>query len=91
MERLGLVGLPNAGKTSLFNALTGGSALVASHPFSTTESSVGIATVPDERLWKLAEMSQSRKVVPTGVEFIDMDEERRAQFQQFIEEGEPGA
>ena len=72
MERLGLVGLPNAGKTSLFNALTGGSAQVASHPFSTTESTVGIATVPDERLWRLAEMSESRKVVPTGVEFIDI-------------------
>ena len=72
MERLGLVGLPNAGKTSLFNALTGGSALVAAHPFSTTESSVGIASVPDERLWRLAEMSESRKVVPTGVEFIDI-------------------
>ncbi len=72
MERLGLVGLPNAGKTSLFNALTGGSALVAAHPFSTTESSVGIASVPDERLWRLAEMSESRKVVPSGVEFIDI-------------------
>jgi GTP-binding protein YchF len=72
MERLGLVGLPNAGKTSLFNALTGASALVASHPFSTTETTMGIAQVPDERLWKLAEMSESRKVVPTGVEFVDI-------------------
>ena len=42
MERLGLVGLPNAGKSSLFNALTGGNAAVAPHPFSTTETSVGI-------------------------------------------------
>ena len=50
MERLGLVGLPNAGKSSLFNALTGGSAPVAAHPFSTTESTVGVAQVPDPRL-----------------------------------------
>ena len=72
MEKLGLVGLPNSGKSSLFNALTGASAVVASHPFSTTETTVGIAQVPDERLWKLAEMSESRKVVPAGVEFVDI-------------------
>ena len=72
MERLGLVGLPNAGKSSLFNALTGANAVVAPHPFSTTETTVGIAQVPDERLWKLAEMSESRKVVPAGVEFVDI-------------------
>ncbi|MGH9038065.1 MAG: redox-regulated ATPase YchF [Acidimicrobiia bacterium] len=72
MERLGLVGLPNSGKSSLFNALTGANVAVASHPFSTTESSVGIAQVPDERLERLAEMSDSRKVVPAGVEFVDI-------------------
>ncbi|MGH9011909.1 MAG: redox-regulated ATPase YchF, partial [Acidimicrobiia bacterium] len=72
MERLGLVGLPNSGKSSLFNALTGANAVVASHPFSTTETTVGIAQAPDERLWKLAEMSESRKVVPAGVEFVDI-------------------
>lgn len=72
MERLGLVGLPNAGKSSLFNALTGANVAVAAHPFSTTESSVGIAQVPDERLERLAEMSESRKVVPAGVEFVDI-------------------
>ncbi len=72
MEKLGLVGLPNVGKSSLFNALTGGNAVVAPHPFSTTETAVGIAQVPDERLWKLAEMSESRKVVPAGVEFVDI-------------------
>jgi GTP-binding protein YchF len=72
MERLGLVGLPNAGKSSLFNALTGGNALVAAHPFSTTETTVGVAQVPDERLLALAEMSKSRKIVHTTVEFVDI-------------------
>ncbi|HLF40251.1 MAG TPA: redox-regulated ATPase YchF [Acidimicrobiia bacterium] len=72
MERLGLVGLPNSGKSSLFNALTGASVPVAAHPFSTTESSVGVAHVPDDRLWRLAEMSESKKVVPASVEFVDI-------------------
>jgi ribosome-binding ATPase len=72
MERLGIVGLPNAGKSSLFNALTGGSAVVASHPFSTTETNVGVAHVPDHRLTALAAMSKSRKVVAATVEFVDI-------------------
>jgi GTP-binding protein YchF len=72
MERLGIVGLPNSGKSSLFNALTGGSALVAAHPFSTTETAQGVAQVHDDRLGRLAEMSQSRKVVPATVEFVDI-------------------
>src|SRR2546421_9185749 len=71
-ERLGIVGLPNAGKSSLFNALTGGPAAVASHPFSTTETTVGVAQVPDHRLVALAEMSASRKVVHATVEFVDI-------------------
>src|SRR5690242_1294548 len=72
MERLGIVGLPNSGKSSLFNALTGGSALVAAHPFSTTETTVGVARVPDHRVEALAEMSASRKVVHATVEFVDI-------------------
>jgi GTP-binding protein YchF len=72
MERLGIVGLPNSGKSSLFNALTGGSALVASHPFSTTETTVGVAQVPDSRVDRLAVMSASRKVVHATVEFVDI-------------------
>jgi ribosome-binding ATPase len=72
VERLGIVGLPNAGKSALFNALTGGAAAVASHPFSTTESTVGVAQVPDHRVEALAEMSHSKKVVHTGVEFVDI-------------------
>jgi len=66
------VGLPNSGKSSLFNALTGGNALVAAHPFSTTETSVGIAQVPDHRLDALAKMSASRKVVHAAVELVDI-------------------
>jgi GTP-binding protein YchF len=72
MERFGLVGLPNSGKSSLFNALTGASALVAAHPFSTTETQVGIARVPDDRLDRLAVMSASRKVVHATAEFVDI-------------------
>src|SRR3954447_15535921 len=71
-ERLGIVGLPNSGKSSLFNALTGGAAAVAPHPFSTTETTVGVAQVPDHRLLALAEMSNSRKVVHTTVELVDI-------------------
>jgi ribosome-binding ATPase len=72
MERIGIVGLPNAGKSSLFNALTGGNAVVASHPFSTTETNVGVAQVPDHRLLALSEMSKSKKTVHTTVEFVDI-------------------
>jgi GTP-binding protein YchF len=72
MERIGIVGLPNAGKSALFNALTGGSAVVAAHPFSTTETNVGVAPVPDSRLTKLSAMSKSKKTVPTTVEFVDI-------------------
>lgn len=72
MDRLGLVGLPNSGKSALFNALTGGDALVASHPFSTTETEIGVAHVPDQRLDALARMSESKKVVPAAFEVVDI-------------------
>ena len=72
MERLGIVGLPNSGKSSLFNALTGGAAVVAPHPFSTTETQTGVAHVADDRLTALAAMSKSRKVVTATVEFVDI-------------------
>ena len=72
MERFGLVGLPNAGKSALFNALTGGSAVVAPHPYSTTETPVGVAHVADERLDALAAMSASKKVVYATAEFVDI-------------------
>jgi ribosome-binding ATPase len=72
MERFGLVGLPNAGKSALFNALTGGSATVAPHPYSTTETHVGVAHVADPRLDALAVMSASKKVVRATAEFVDI-------------------
>jgi GTP-binding protein YchF len=72
MERLGLVGLPNSGKSALFNAITGGSAHVAAHPFSTTETTVGMAQIADHRLDALAEMSRSRKKVPATVQIVDI-------------------
>jgi ribosome-binding ATPase len=72
VERLSIVGLPNAGKSSLFNALTGGDATVAAHPFSTTETNVGVAEVPDRRVEVLGELSHSKKLVHTNVEFVDI-------------------
>ncbi len=72
MERFGFVGLPNAGKSSLFNALAGGGALAAPYPFATKDKNVGRAKVPDHRLTALAEMSKSKSVVPATVEFVDI-------------------
>ncbi len=72
MERFGFVGLPNAGKSSLYNALSGGGALAAPYAFATTDPNVGVAKVFDERLDRLAEMSASRSVVPASVQFTDI-------------------
>ncbi len=72
MERFGFVGLPNAGKSSLYNALSGGSALAAPYAFATTDPNVGVAKVPDHRLEALAEMSASKNVVPAAVQFMDI-------------------
>jgi ribosome-binding ATPase len=72
MERFGLVGLPNAGKSSLFNALSGGSALAAAYPFATVDPNIGVAPVPDERLERLSAMSNSAKTVHTLTEFVDI-------------------
>ena len=72
MERFGFVGLPNAGKSSLFNALSGGEALAAAYPFATVDPNVGVARVPDERLERLSEMSKSARTVPATVEFVDI-------------------
>jgi GTP-binding protein YchF len=72
MERFGFVGLPNAGKSSLYNALAGGGALAAPYAFATTDPNVGVAKVPDARLEALAAMSRSRNVVPATVQFVDI-------------------
>jgi GTP-binding protein YchF len=72
MERFGFVGLPNAGKSSLYNALSGGSALAAPYAFATTDPNVGVAKVADARLDRLAAMSASRNVVHASVQFVDI-------------------
>ena len=72
MERFGFVGLPNAGKSSLYNALAGGGAFAAPYAFATTDPKVGVSKVPDRRLDLLAAMSSSAKVVPASVQFTDI-------------------
>ena len=72
MERFGLVGLPNAGKSSLYNALTGGGALAAPYPFATKDPTIGVAKVPDERLDRLAAMSKSKSIVHASVQVVDI-------------------
>jgi ribosome-binding ATPase len=72
MERFGLVGLPNAGKSSLYNALTGGGALAAPYAFATKDPNIGVAKVPDDRLDRLAAMSKSKNVVHAAVEVVDI-------------------
>jgi GTP-binding protein YchF len=69
---IGIVGLPNAGKSTLFNALTKNNVLAANYPFATIEPNVGVVAVPDERLGKLAEIFGSAKVLPATVEFVDI-------------------
>ena len=70
--KIGIVGLPNVGKSTLFNALTNAGALAANYPFATIEPNVGIVPVPDERLDILAKMNETDKVVPATVEFVDI-------------------
>ncbi|GAA0231843.1 redox-regulated ATPase YchF [Metaclostridioides mangenotii] len=70
--KLGIVGLPNVGKSTLFNAITQAGAESANYPFCTIDPNVGVVSVPDERLNKLQELYSSKKLVPTAIEFCDI-------------------
>lgn len=70
--KLGVVGLPNVGKSTLFNAITNAGAMSANYPFCTIEPNVGMVPVPDERLNKLAALYDSKKITPTMLEFVDI-------------------
>ncbi len=70
--KLGVVGLPNVGKSTLFNAITHAGAEMANYPFCTIEPNVGVVAVPDERLEKLAALYNSKKVTPAVIEFVDI-------------------
>ena len=72
MLRLGIVGLPNVGKSTLFNALTAARAEAANYPFCTVEPNIGMVEVPDARLGKLAEIVQPKRVLPAVVQFVDI-------------------
>ncbi len=69
---IGIVGLPNVGKSTLFNILTKKQAEAANYPFCTIDPNVGIVKVPDFRLDKLAEISKPKKILPTTIEFVDI-------------------
>jgi GTP-binding protein YchF len=69
---IGIVGLPNVGKSTLFNALTDSNVLAANYPFATIEPNIGIVPVPDERLNKLAKLYKTEKIIPATIQFVDI-------------------
>ena len=69
---LGIVGLPNVGKSTLFNALTRNEVLAANYPFATIEPNIGLVELPDPRLDRLAEIFDSERVLPATVSFVDI-------------------
>lgn len=72
MIKIGIVGLPNVGKSTLFKTITQKEVVIANYPFATIDPNIGVVTVPDERLQKLAEFSHSKKTVPAIIEFADI-------------------
>lgn len=70
--KIGIVGLPNVGKSTLFNAITNAGAMSANYPFCTVEPNIGVVSVPDKRLEKLTEMYKPEKVTPATIEFVDI-------------------
>ena len=70
--KIGIVGLPNVGKSTLFNSITKAGAESANYPFCTIEPNVGVVSVPDERLEVLSKIFNSKRIVPTYIEFVDI-------------------
>ena len=70
--KCGIVGLPNVGKSTLFNALSSAKAQSANFPFCTIEPNIGVITVPDERLTRLSEIIPPEKIIPTTIEIVDI-------------------